>query len=160
MEAGVMAGQINLFVWNNQNLFSNNYLENRLPSSTLWTAQKEQAAAAFEEIKKAYDSIKALHLGPGEEAGLEDKFIRPVLKALGYEWDVQPTTERGTKKKRPDYALFKDRETHEAARKDKYDSSRFFSHALTILEAKYWKRRLNDADPKDRLDRRDPTAKR
>lgn len=153
-----MTEQINLFVWNNQTLFSNNYLENRLPSSALWKARKEQAAAAFEGIKKAYDSIKVLHLGPGEEAGLEDKFIRPVLKALGYEWDVQPTAERGAKKKRPDYALFKDWDSYETARKDKFDSARFFSQALTILEAKYWGRRLNDSDSKDRLDRRDPTA--
>ena len=143
---------------NNQNLFSKNYLENRLPSSALWSAQKKQAAAAFEEIRKTYESIKALHLGPGEEAGLEDKFIKPVLKALGYEWEPQPITERGAKKKRHDYALFKDRDAYEAARKDKFDTTRFFSHALTILEAKYWGRRLNDADPKDGLDRRDPTA--
>lgn len=153
-----MSGQANLFFWNNQNLFSNNYIENRLTSSALWNAQKDKAAIVFEEIKTAYDAIKALQLGSGEEAGLEDKFIRPVLNALGFEWDVQPTTERGTRKKRPDYALFSDRAVHETARKDKFDSSRFFSQALTILEAKYWGRRLNDADPKDKLDRRDPTA--
>lgn len=158
MEDGVMPEQAKLFFWNNQNLFSNNYIENRLPSSASWGDQKERAGIALIEIKKAYDAIKTLQLGPGEEAGLEDKFIRPVLKALGFEWDVQPTTERGMRKKRPDYALFPDRAAYEAARKDKFDSSRFFSHAATILEAKYWKRRLNDADPKDRLDRRDPTA--
>jgi hypothetical protein len=153
-----MSKQANLFVWNNQNLFSNNYLENRLPSAALWNEQKEKAAIAFEEIKKAHNTIGKLRFGPGEEAGLEDKFIRPVLSALGYEWDVQPTTERGTKKKRPDYALFKDRDTLEAARKDKQNTRRFFTQALTILEAKYWDRRLNDADPKDTIDRRDPTA--
>jgi predicted nucleic acid-binding protein len=35
---------------------------------------------------------------------------------------------------------------------------RFFKHPVTILEAKYWGRRLNDSDPKDTLDKRDPTA--
>src|SRR3990172_10312675 len=34
----------------------------------------------------------------------------------------------------------------------------FYSHPLTILEAKSWGRRLNDTDPKDTLDTRDPTA--
>ena len=42
-----MSGQANLFIWNNQNLFSNNYLEYRLPETDLWRAQKEKAAAVF-----------------------------------------------------------------------------------------------------------------
>jgi Alw26I/Eco31I/Esp3I family type II restriction m6 adenine DNA methyltransferase len=153
-----MPEQTKLFIWNNQNLFSNNYLEYRLPETDLWKSQKEKAAAAFEEIRKAYESIKPLNLGPGEEAGLEEKFIRPVLRVLGFELDIQPTTKRGTKKKRPDYALFKDDESYRAARKFKDNPDQFFSLSLTILEAKYWRRRLNDTDKKDVLDSRDPTA--
>jgi len=145
-------------VWNNQNLFSNNYLEHRLQLTSLRDAQKERINKIFDDVKNVYETIKSLKLGPGEEAGLEDKFIRPVLALLGYEWDVQPTTERGTKKKRPDYALFKDKPSLEDARKEKDNLKRFFSHPLTILEAKYWGRRLNDSDPNDTLDRRDPTA--
>lgn len=145
-------------IWNNQNLFSNNYLEHRLLSTSFLSEKEEKIGEVFGSIKDAYETIKSLKLGPGEEAGLEDKFIRPVLKILGYEWDVQPTTERGAKKKRPDYALFKDKPSHEDARKEKNHLIRFFSHPLTILEAKYWGRRLNDADPMDILDRRDPTA--
>ena len=153
-----MEEQTKLFLLNNQNLFSNNYLEHRLPNTDLWKEQKEKVSDVFDVIKKAYDETKTLKLGPGEEAGLEDKFIRPVLKALGYEWDVQPTTKRGLKKKRPDYALFKDKASLTDARKDKDNLVRFFKHPVTILEAKYWGRRLNDADPKDTLDKRDPTA--
>ena len=153
-----MEEQTKLFLLNNQNLFSNNYLERRLPNTDLWKEQKEKVSDVFDVIKKAYDETKTLKLGPGEEAGLEDKFIRPVLKALGYEWDVQPTTKRGLKKKRPDYALFKDKASLTDARKDKDNLVRFFKHPVTILEAKYWGRRLNDADPKDTLDKRDPTA--
>ena len=145
-------------VWNNQNLFSNNYLEHRLLSTSFLRDKEGGVREIFEAVKNAYERSMALNLGPGEEASLEDKFIRPLLKILGYEWDVQPTTERGTKKKRPDYALFKDKITHENARKEKDNLRRFFSYPLTILEAKYWGRRLNDADPKDTLDSRDPTA--
>ncbi|OHB97067.1 MAG: hypothetical protein A2Z57_06810 [Planctomycetes bacterium RIFCSPHIGHO2_12_39_6] len=93
-------------VWNNQNLFSNNYLEHRLQLTSLWDAQKERVNKIFEDVKNVHETIKSLNLGPGEEAGLEDKFIRPVLTLLGYEWDVQPTTERGTKKKRKREDLF------------------------------------------------------
>src|SRR3990172_8356601 len=137
-----MAEQTTLFFWNNQNLFSNNYLEHHLPATSLWKTREEKISDVFDEIKKAFAAIKPLRLGPGEEAGLEDKFIRPVLKALGYEWDVQPTTKRGIKKKRPDYALFKDKAALEDARKEKDNLIRFFKHPLTILEAKYWGRRL------------------
>lgn len=129
-----------------------------MPSTFLWESQKEKAQDAFDAIKRTYEEISVLNLGPGEEAGLEDKFIRPVLKLLGYEWDVQPITERGAKKKRPDYALFKDKTSLETSRKEKAHLTYFFKHPLTILEAKYWGRRLNDADTKDTLDRRDPTA--
>lgn len=145
-------------VWNNQNLFSNNYLEHRLLFTTFLKDKEKELAEVFKAVMNIYERSRVLNLGPGEEASLEDKFIRPVLKTLGYEWDVQPTTERGTKKRRTDYALFKDKVSLENARKEKDNQRRFFSYPLTILEAKYWGRRLNDADPNDTLDRRDPTA--
>lgn len=97
-----------VFFWNNQNLFSNNYLEHRLPYTSLWSEQKEKAQTAFDLIKESCESIKDLHIGPGEEAELENKHIQPVLSALGYAYHVQPVAQRGLKKKRPDYALFKD----------------------------------------------------
>ena len=153
-----MSEQTKLFLLNNQNLFSNNYLDHRLPNTALWKEQEEKVSYVFDVIKKTYDETKSLKLGPGEEAGLEDKFIRPVLHLLGYEWDVQPTTKRGLKKKRPDYALFKDKASLTDARKERDNLVRFFKHPVTILEAKYWGRRLNDSDPKDTLDKRDPTA--
>jgi hypothetical protein len=48
----IMAEQSKLFLWNNQNLFSNNYLEHRLPETDLWKGQREKASDAFESIKK------------------------------------------------------------------------------------------------------------
>jgi len=112
-------------VWNNQNLFSNNYLEHRLLSTSFLEDKEKGIKEVFEAVKNAYEKSMALNLGPGEEASLEDKFIRPLLKILGYEWDVQPNTERGTKKKRPDYALFKDKPSLEDARKEK-DNQKLF----------------------------------
>ncbi|WKZ15733.1 MAG: Eco57I restriction-modification methylase domain-containing protein [Candidatus Jettenia caeni] len=153
-----MSEQEKLFFLKNQKLFSHNYLEYRLQSTSLWNVDNEKVLTVFENIKHAYKSIQSLKLSPGEEANLEDKFIRPVLAALGYEWDVQPTTQRGAKKKRPDYALFKDKNSHKEARKEKDNPKYFYTYPLTILEAKYWGRSLNDTDPKDILDNRDPTA--
>lgn len=145
-------------VWNNQNLFSNNYLEHRLLATPFLEDKEKEIDKVFEAVKNAYEKSKSLHLGPGKEASLEDKFVRPVLKLLGFEYDVQPITQRGVKKKRPDYALFKDYPSLEEACREKDNLKRFFSHPLTILEAKYWGRCLNDADQYDTLDLRDPTA--
>jgi len=153
-----MPEQTKSFFWNNQNLFSNNYLEHHLPTTSLWTEQREKIKDIFETVKKSYETIQALKPGQGQEAELEDKFIRPVLTALGYEYSVQPVTKRGFKKKRPDYALFKDSKAIKAASADKENLQKFFSQSLTILESKYWNRRLNDSDKNDILDSRDPTA--
>lgn len=150
--------QIGIRPFFNQGLFSNNYLDHHLPQTSIWTQNADSIEKAKEDISVAYQGIEGLKLGPGEEASLEEKLIRPVLKILGYELDIQPTTQRGAKKKRPDYALFRDKSSLEEAHKDKNNLTRFFSHPLTILEAKYWGRRLNDADTKDKLDVRDPTA--
>jgi len=143
-------------LFRNQNLFSANYLERRLPNTALWREAGAKAAEPFAEVRAAYQRIQGLKLGPGEEANLEDKFIRPVLKALGFEYDVQPVAQRGPKKKRPDYALFASDKELKGARKEKGNLKRFFSHTLTIGEAKYWGRSLNDTDRKDTLDSRDP----
>lgn len=145
-------------VFRNQNLFSANYLERRLLETALWREVGATAGEAFAQVKATYQAMQGLKLGPGEEANLEDKFIRPVLKALGFEYDVQPVTQRGPKKKRPDYALFASDKELKEAKKQKGNLKRFFSHALTIAEAKYWGRPLNDTDRKDTLDSRDPTA--
>ncbi|MFQ5852807.1 MAG: Eco57I restriction-modification methylase domain-containing protein [Candidatus Binatia bacterium] len=142
----------------NQNLFSANYLVRRLPETTPWRDATPKAEKAFGEVKAAYERIRGLKLGVGEEANLEDKFIRPVMKALEFDYDVQPVTQRGPRKKRPDYALFASHKELKEAKKQKGNLKRFFSHALTIAEAKYWGRALNDTDRKDTLDSRDPTA--
>lgn len=146
------------FFWNNQNLFSNNYLEYRLPAISLWKEQREKANEVFKEIKAVYETIKDLKLGPGQESELEDKFIRPVLGVLGFAYNVQPVTKRGFKKRRPDYALFRDSDSYREANRYKDNPEKFFSYSLSILEAKYWGRRLNDTDKNDILDSRDPTA--
>ncbi|KWT84199.1 Eco57I restriction-modification methylase domain-containing protein [Candidatus Magnetominusculus xianensis] len=72
---------------------------------------------------------------------------------------MQPITQRNyAAKKRPDYALFKDSRSLKAAHAKKDNLKGFYSDSLTILEAKYWGRRLNDTDKGDNIDSRDPTA--
>ena len=92
-----IAGQF----FTNQNLFSTNYLENRLPETDLWKEADEPAARILQAVTAVYHDIRSLKLGPGEEASLEDRFIRPIFKALGFTWHVQPVTRAGRRKSGP-----------------------------------------------------------
>ena len=85
-----MPEQKELFFLNNQNLFSNNYLEHRLPAASLWKEQGEKAGEVFDRIKKLYVAVKPLKLGSGEEAGIEENNIsRLVLVKKIEEYDEQ-----------------------------------------------------------------------
>ena len=58
-----MGKQITLFFWNNQNLFSNNYLEYRLPETDLWESQKERASGAS-LVAYEHEGACKLHITP------------------------------------------------------------------------------------------------
>ena len=45
-----MPEQTKLFFWNNQNLFSNNYLEHHLPTTALWTEQRKKIKEEINQI--------------------------------------------------------------------------------------------------------------
>jgi len=152
---GTKPAQTELSHYSNQGLFSNNYIKHHLPLSPVWQDCEPQLAGLANGLKAAYKSASDADLGPGEESQLEEIVIRPVLKLLGFSFDVQPKSGRG---KRPDYALFASEEGYLVARQHKANLKTFYGQAAAVLEAKYWGRRLNDADPKDRLDQRDPTA--
>jgi hypothetical protein len=147
-----------LFSIANQDLFSKNYVEEHLPQSPVWSQFDSKLSAIRAGVKEAFDATSELNLGPGEEDQLRHTLITPVLELLGFECAVEPGSQRGGVQKRPDYALFASREEFVAARQEKLDLRSYYSHATTILEAKYWGRRLNDVDSADKLDSRDPTA--
>jgi hypothetical protein len=150
--------QTSLFPIANQGLFSNNYIEKHLPTSPAWSQHDAKLETIFASVKEVYRAAAELKLGPGEEDQLRYTLITPVLELLGFECAVEPSSQRGGVPNRPDYALFLSHDEFVAARQGKNDVRSYYSHATTILEAKYWGRRLNDADSADKLDSRDPTA--
>ena len=147
--------QTELPPYTNQGLFSNNYIKHRLPKVPIWRDCEPVLSEIAKGLKTAFRAASDANLGPGEESKLEEILIRPVLRLLGLSFDVQPKSTRG---KRPDYALFISEEDYLVARRHKASLQKFYGRAAAVLEAKYWGRRLNDADPKDRFDQRDPTA--
>ena len=61
-----------VFFWNNQNLFSNNYLEHRLPETDLWKNEEDKVRDVLSH-KKPYGR-QTLKLGIGQEAESYDIF--------------------------------------------------------------------------------------
>src|SRR2546422_10735481 len=85
----------------NSELFSNHWLEYRLPLEQEWTDRADDAYAALEKMtalwKKERDRVERY----GKEAPLERAFIQPVFEILGWKLIYQCSL-RGRK---PDYAL-------------------------------------------------------
>ena len=154
--------QTNLFPVLNQGLFSTNFLDTRFLDFSIWSDTPgllERTSQARELILTAYNSAKRAGVFEvRDEQKTEDKFIRPVLKSLGWVYDPQPRHKRHKAKVRPDYALFASTEEYESAARSPDESKIYYSKAHAIAEAKYWGRPLNDTVKDDPLDARDATA--
>ena len=101
----------------NRGLFSDHFLQSRLPEWKEWGIDAE--LALFREgLQSLYDSKKSI-LPRLNEAQTEIEFVQPVLDLLGYanRYIVQVPTKIGQRTNRPDYALFPDVETKNKAYK-------------------------------------------
>jgi hypothetical protein len=76
-----------LFPFHNSGLFSEYYLSNILKEQEDW---KADVSKLFLKLKDVYDSQKK-ELPLLNENSLEDNFIRPILKELGYVLEPQPS---------------------------------------------------------------------
>ncbi len=115
----------------NRNLFSNHFLENLLPSFREWSEGTPQAI--FEEIKQRYEAEKPFLTRQLREAPLEERFFRPILKALGFVYEVQAGVEEGLEL--PDYALFAERADLDKAYRG---GQAFYDRAIAVGEVKRW----------------------
>jgi hypothetical protein len=122
--------QTTLSPYNNKNLFSNYYLNNKVKSSSEW--RTDNHIAAFSEIKKLYDEEKK-SFETFNEAQIIKHFLDPIFKILLFE----PETEEAAGSEFPDYAFFKDKVSRIEAHKNKGTIS-FYTNAIAIGEAKKW----------------------
>jgi len=141
----------------NQKLFSSHYLAYRLPERSLWSEMEAGAKEALKQIKDSYQNMAAANLFSAKnEAETERVFLRPTLKALGFEhFSVQPSLDSYNAKLRPDYALFPNRESYRVAQQNREDMRIFYGEAIAVGEAKYWARPMDDRDPSDPVDTSD-----
>ena len=105
--------------------------------------------AAFDAVRLLWQ--KARRYGEAwNEAQTEDEFVKPVLAVLGWSYIPQVKNSRSGRINRPDYALFADETTKNAAYPHQGDDDPFYSRSLAIAEAKYWGRPLSRKDANGR----------
>ncbi|HSN75660.1 MAG TPA: restriction endonuclease, partial [Anaerolineae bacterium] len=129
-----------------KSLFSQHYLETRLPAQPEWLEDPQPALdAALALWRKAQ-----LYGANWNEAQTEDEFVKPLLAALGWSYIPQAKNSRSGRINRPDYALFADEASKDAAYPFQGNDDAFYTRALAIAEAKYWGRPLSRKDSSGR----------
>lgn len=118
----------------NHALFSNHWLENRLPLEAEWTELRDDAAAALRKLTDLWRAQRTRVEQYGGEQALEQAFIQPVLQFLGWPLIYQ-THLRGRK---PDYALFKREADLDAALAAGHLEAEFWKHPVALADAKAW----------------------
>jgi hypothetical protein len=118
----------------NSELFSNHWLENRLPLEPEWQELRHEAADVLDALVATWRVQRTRVEQYGGEPALEQGFIQPVLQALGWKLIYQ-THLRGRK---PDYALFLDDGALDRALAAGRQTPEFWDHAVMVSDAKAW----------------------
>lgn len=127
-------GAMPAFPLRNRNLFSNHWLEQRLPLEPEWVERREAAQDALAELQSLWARVGRRVEQYGNEAGLEYGLIQPVFEILGWQISYQAFLDGRS----PDYALFASAEDLERAYEAGRASSDFWSHAAVVADAKAW----------------------
>ena len=122
----------------NQRLFSDHFLADRLPE---WPAFAHlDAAGLFEQLRGLW-LAEAPGLQVANEAQTEERWIQPVLHALGFAYTVQAGVPVGLDRRQPDYALFLSDTDRQAA--DSLDGVARYGRAAAVADAKRFDRPLD-----------------
>ncbi len=124
---------------NNQQLFSDYYLNHILPQRADWKLLVDEAAPVLRQLR----AIWAAYTPSANEAQTEDGFIKPTLAALGHTFEVQPALATPDGVKRPDYVLYRDTAALAANRGQTLTEQMLQHTALAVGDAKYWERPLD-----------------
>ncbi|HUH13573.1 MAG TPA: N-6 DNA methylase, partial [Longimicrobiales bacterium] len=100
-----------------------------------------EAEAVRRDLRRIHDRQREA-LEAANEAQTEERFIRPVLEALGWGWEVQPRSVRQGQTQFPDYALFPGSGAADTAAAER-DRRHVLKRSIGVLEAKRWGRGLD-----------------
>ncbi|MDI3340661.1 MAG: N-6 DNA methylase [Sphaerobacter sp.] len=140
---------------NNQQLFSDHYLNETLPEHPAWRSLREDAARVMAELTRIYERF----VPSTNEAQTEREWIQPVLSALGHIFEVQAPIEAPGGTKRPDYLLYYREEDPRANRGRVLTEELLRGKAYAVADAKHWDRRLDVAvrGARELFDNRNPS---
>jgi hypothetical protein len=124
---------------NNRQLFSDHYLNTILPQQPGWELLRADAQTALEAIRAIY----AAYTPSSNEAQTEHDLIRPILKLLGHEFEVQPALKTPDGTKRPDYVCYRDAATLNANKNRVLNDTLPRQGGYAVGDAKYWDRPLD-----------------
>jgi len=133
--------------YRNSRLFSGAFLTERLPGSEDWRIPPEELKA----VRARLHDLFAKALPATSEAGLEEELVRPILsEILGFFYLVQPSRRIFKTHRQPDYALFPNEETKQAAKEFDGDK-KLFEHTLAVADAKAWEVDLDAVGPASQM---------
>jgi hypothetical protein len=118
----------------NCDLFSNHWLEHRLPLEPEWTELRSESDAALARATDLWRQERGRVEQYGSEASLEQAFIQPLFEILGWKLIYQ-TWLQGRK---PDYALFLSDTSMDAALAAGRQAPEFWQHPAILADAKAW----------------------
>jgi len=123
----------------NRDFLSNHWLRARLPMEPDWALYKETAGRVLEQLGELWKVQRNRVVQYGDEQGLEEAFIQPVLRTLAWRFKYQPHL----KGRDPDYALFADEASLEAALQESRTAPEFWKSVSVVADAKAWHIRLD-----------------
>lgn len=123
----------------NSDLFSNHWLEHRLPLEPEWQELRADAERILNRLAALWQEQRGRVEHYEDEQGLEQAFIQPVLTELGWKFKYQVWV-RGHE---PDYALFLDNASLDRALQAGRKSPDFWKFPRMLADAKAWHRRLD-----------------
>ncbi len=119
---------------NNQQVFSDHYLDDILPQRADWLELMAEAAP----VRKRLAAIFAGYTPSDKEAQAEHDFIRPVLQALGHTFEVQASLATPDGTKQPDYVFYRDASALNANKGKRLTDALLQAGAFAVGDAKYW----------------------
>ncbi len=88
-------------------------------------------------------NVLASYVPSENEAQTESDLVRPVLRVLGHDFEVQPALDTPHGTKFPDYVFYDDRASLDANKGKKLDEQSLAGRAFAVGDAKYFERPLD-----------------
>lgn len=126
--------------YESRGLFSDHFLRDRLPT---WREFAElDTSPLLAQLSELWGAERDA-LAKSNEAQTEERFIQPILAALGYEYTVHASLRAGSpgRHREPDYALFLSSADREAA--GRLSGGVRYERAVAVAEAKRFDRPLD-----------------